>query len=101
MVLIYILSILSLSSLFIEKTQPIQINQVEENNMIKVKTVKSKDVKISNQVNSWTDENNTSSNTDLENLNTENNEDEYEEIIFHDDFDKEYRNDVENAYLDQ
>ena len=58
-------------------------------------------IKISKQINSWTDENNTSSNTDLENLNTENNEDEYEEIIFHDDFDKEYRNDVENAHLDQ
>jgi hypothetical protein len=51
MVLIYILSILSLSSLFIEKTQPIQINQVEENNMIKVKTIKPKDAKNSNQTN--------------------------------------------------
>ncbi len=100
MVLIYILSILSLSSLFIEKTQPIQINQVEENNMIKVKTIKPKDAKNSNQTNTWINENNTS-NADSENLNSESNEDEYEEIIFHDDFDKEYRSDVENAYLDQ
>ena len=100
MVLIYILSILSLSSLFIEKTQPVQINQVEENKIIKVKTIKPQDTKNSNQSSSWLEENNIS-NADRENLNIENNEDEYEEIIFHDDFDKEYRSDVENAYLDQ
>jgi hypothetical protein len=68
--------------------------------MIKVKTIKPKDAKNSNQTNTWINENNTS-NADSENLNSESNEDEYEEIIFHDDFDKEYRSDVENAYLDQ
>jgi hypothetical protein len=52
MVLIYILSILSLSSLFIEKVQPTQINQVEENNIIKVKTIKPQNTKESGQVNS-------------------------------------------------
>lgn len=101
--LIYILSIISISSLFIEKTQPVQINQVEENNMIKVKTIKSQNTQTSQEMNSWTEENNISD-TNLENSeisNTENNEDEYEEIIFHDDFDKDYRNDVESAYLDE
>lgn len=101
MVLIYILSILSLSSLFMDKIQPVQISQVEENNMIKVKTIKSQNTnqKIPE---TWIEENNILD-TNLENSeisNTENNEDEYEEIIFNDDFDKEYRSGTENNYLE-
>jgi hypothetical protein len=51
MVLIYILSILSLSSLFVEKAQPMQINQ-EENKIIKVKTIKPQNTEKYNQINS-------------------------------------------------
>ena len=99
MVLIYILSIISISSLFIEKIQPVQINQVEENNMIKVKTIKPQNTQTSQGIVSWTEENNLTG-TYTENSDTQN-EDEYEEIIFHDDFDKEYRNDVEDNYFDE
>ena len=98
MVLIYILSILSLSSLFIEKTQPIQINQVEENQIINVKTIKPQNTEKFNQTNTWSIENDLSGanneNSDLQNI-----EDDYEEIVFQDNFDKEYRSGTENNYL--
>ena len=98
MVLIYILSILSLSSLFIEKTQPIQINQVEENQIIKVKTIKPQNTEKFYQTNSWLSENDLSG-ANNENSDSQNNEDEYEEIVFQDNFDKEYRSGTENNYL--
>ena len=99
MVLIYILSILSLSSLFIEKTQPVQINQVEENKIIKVKTIKPQNTEKSKQINSWLNENNLSW-ANNENLDSQNN-DEYEEIIFQDDFDKDYWKDTEDNYFEE
>lgn len=101
MILIYILSILSISSLFMEKIQPVQINPVEENNTIEVKTIsKPQKIQTSEQTNSWINE------IDLQDTNTENqniqyNEDEYEEIIFQDDFDKEYRMGTEDNYLEE
>ena len=98
MVLIYILSILSLSSLFIEKTQPIHVNQVEENQIIKVKTIKPQNTEKSNQTNPWLSENDLSG-ANNENSDSQNNEDEYEEIVFQDNFDKEYRSGTENNYL--
>lgn len=100
MVLIYILSILSLSSLFVEKAQPMQINQ-EENKIIKVKTIKPQNTEKYNQINSWSDENNLLdiNNEDLD-IQNHNNENEYEEIIFDDNFDKEYRSGTENNYLE-
>jgi len=97
MVLIYILSILSLSSLFIEKTQPIQINQVEEKNMINVKTIKPQKTQSSDKNDLLVEESN------LQNIGTENSgsqNDEYEEIIFQDNFDREYRSGTENNYLE-
>ena len=82
-----------------DKIQPVQINQVEENNMIEIKTIKPQNTnqKIPE---TWIEENNILD-TNLENSeisNTEN--DEYEEIIFNDDFDKEYRSGTENNYLE-
>lgn len=99
MVLIYILSIISLSSLFIEKTQPIQVNQVEEKNMINIKTIKPQSTQSADNANLWINENNLQ-NIDTEDLDIQNNEDEYEEIIFQDNFDKEYRSGTENNYLE-
>ena len=102
MVLIYILSILSLSSLFIEKTQLVQVNQAEGNSIVNTKIVsKPQNTKNSNQVNPWLNENDLAEvNTENMNTQSQNSEDEYEEIIFHDDFDKEYRRDVDDNYLD-
>lgn len=101
MILIYILSILSISSLFMQKSQPVQIEPVEENSIIEVKTV-SKPQKIQNTDSEILD---TGENNILdENIEeTENSDilesDEYEEIIFQDDFDKKYREDVGDSYF--
>ena len=103
MILIYILSIISLSSLFMQKFQPVQIEPVEEDNIIEVKTV-SKPQKIQNtdSKNSNTGENNLIDENIEEIENTEILEsDEYEEIIFQDDFDKEYREGIEDNYLEK
>ena len=102
MILIYIFSILSLSSLFMERTQPqIQVNQWQEavNNNIKV-TTKTEKKQTLNQVDSWLDENK-SEDVVTENQDIQENNEEYEEIIFQDDFDKEYRMGTEDNYLEE
>ena len=98
MILIYILSILSLSSLFVDKS--VQVGPVEENNTIEIKTI-SKPQKI-NSEKSQLDENNLQDmDIDAENLDISENDEEYEEIIFQDNFDKEYRSGTEDNYLEE
>jgi len=98
MILIYILSILSLSSLFVDKS--VQVGPTEENNMIEVKTV-SKPHKI-NSEKSQLDENNLQDmDIEAENFDISENDEEYEEIIFQDNFDKEYRSGTEDNYLEE
>jgi len=100
MVLIYILSIISLSSLFVEKTQPIQVDQVENENTINVRTIKPQNIQNADKINLWTETGgDNTQNTGIENPDIQN-EDEYEEIIFQDNFDKEYRSGTENNYLE-
>ena len=106
MILIYILSILSLSSVYVDKSEPIQVEQWQEiidNN--EIISTKPKKVSKSNQtINSW--ENNPTENILLE-TGVENSEilenlsdEEYEEIIFQDNFDKEYWSGTEDNYLE-
>ena len=106
MILIYILSMLSLSSLYVDKSEPIQVEQWQEiidNN--EIISTEPKKVSKSNQIdNSW--ENNPTENISLE-TGVENSEilenstdEEYEEIIFQDNFDKEYRSWTEDNYLE-
>lgn len=98
MILIYILSILSLSSLFVDKS--VQVGPVEENNTLEVKTV-SKPHKI-NSEKSQLDENNLQDmDIEAENFDISENDEEYEEIIFQDNFDKEYRSGTEDNYLEE
>lgn len=107
MILIYILSVLSLSSLYVDKSEPIQVEQWQEIVDNKSETIPAKPKKVSksNQIdNSW--ENNPTENISLE-TETENSEilenlsdEEYEEIIFQDNFDKEYRSWTEDNYLE-
>ena len=98
MILIYILSILSLSSLFVDKS--VQVGPVEENNTIEIKTI-SKPQKI-NSEKSQLDENNLQDmDIEAENLDISENDEEYEEIIFQDNFDKEYRSGTEDNYLEE
>lgn len=98
MILIYILSILSLSSLFVDKS--VQVGPVEENNTLEVKTV-SKPQKI-NSEKSQLDENNLQDmDIEAENFDISENDEEYEEIIFQDNFDKEYRSGTEDNYLEE
>ena len=106
MILIYILSMLSLSSLYVDKSEPIQVEQWQEiMNNNEIISTKPKKVSKSNQINnSW--ENITTENISLE-TGTENSEilenlsdEEYEEIIFQDNFDKEYRSWTEDNYLE-
>ena len=101
MILIYILSILSISSLFMEKSQPIQIEPVEENNIIEVKTIKPQKTQNTDSENPNTGENNLIDENVEETENSDILEnDEYEEIIFQDDFDKEYWEWTEDNYLE-
>ena len=101
MILIYILSILSISSLFMEKPQPIQIEPVEENNIIEVKTIKPQKTQNTDSENPNTGENNLIDENVEETENSDILEsDEYEEIIFQDDFDKEYWEGTEDNYLE-
>jgi len=101
MILIYILSILSISSLFMEKPQPVQIEPVEENNIIEVKTIKPQKTQNTDSENSNTGENNLIDENVEETENSDILEsDEYEEIIFQDDFDKEYWEGTEDNYLE-
>ena len=106
MILIYILSILSLSSVYVDKSEPIQVEQWQEiMNNNEIISTKPKKVSKFNQINnSW--ENITTENISLE-TGTENSEilenlsdEEYEEIIFQDNFDKEYRSWTEDNYLE-
>ena len=106
MILIYILSILSLSSVYVDKSEPIQVEQWQEiMNNNEIISIKPKKVSKSNQINnSW--ENITTENISLE-TGTENSEilenlsdEEYEEIIFQDNFDKEYWSGTEDNYLE-
>ena len=97
---------LSLSSLFVDSSEPIQLEQwqeiVDNNETIPTKPKK---VSKSNQtINSW--ENSPSENVPLE-AGTGNSEiienladEEYEEIIFQDNFDKEYWSGTEDNYLE-
>lgn len=102
MILIYILSILSISSLFMEKPQPIQIEPVEENNIIEVKTIKPQKTQNTDSENPNTGENNLIDENVEETENSDILEsDEYEEIIFQDDFDKEYWEGTEDNYLEE
>jgi len=107
MILIYILSMLSLSSLYVDKSEPIQVEQWQEIVDNKSETIPAKPKKVSNsnQIdNSW--ENIPTENISLE-TETENSEilenlsdEEYEEIIFQDNFDKEYWSGTEDNYLE-
>ena len=98
--LVYILSIRSLGSLFVDKSEIVQINQWQEivdNNDIKVVT-KTKKVSNSAEINSW--ENILQETGNQESEIVENSDEEYEEIIFQDNFDKEYRSGTEDNYLE-
>ena len=99
MILIYILSIRSLGSLFVDKSEPVQVDQwqVVKNN-VKVVT-KTKEVSNSDEINSWENilqEIGNQESEIIENLNDE----EYEEIVFQDNFDKEYWSGTEDNYLE-
>lgn len=102
MILIYIFSILSLSSLFMEKPQPIEIKPAEENNMIEVKTVKPQKIQKSDSKISELEKNKLlDENLEETEISDTQEDDEYEEIIFQDDFDKEYRMGTEDNYLEE
>lgn len=103
MVLIYILSILSLSSLFIERTQPVQVNPIEEDNVVEVKTVSKPQKKqnIDSEILNTGEVDLLDENiTEIENSDILES-DEYEEIIFQDDFDKEYWEGTDDNYLEE
>lgn len=100
MILIYILSIRSLGSLFVDKSEQIQVDQWQEvvKNNVKVVT-KTKEVSNSDEINSWENilqEIGNQESEIIENLNDE----EYEEIVFQDNFDKEYWSGTEDNYLE-
>ena len=107
MILIYILSVLSLSSLYVDKSEPIQVEQWQEIVDNKSETIPAKPKKVSNsnQIdNSWESisTENISLETGIENSEILENstDEEYEEIIFQDNFDKEYRSWTEDNYLE-
>ena len=84
-----------------EKPQPIQIEPVEENNIIEVKTIKPQKTQNTDSENPNTGENNLIDENVEETENSDILEsDEYEEIIFQDDFDKEYWEWTEDNYLE-
>ena len=100
MILIYILSIRSLGSLFVDKSEQIQVDQWQEvvKNNVKVVT-KTKEVSNSDEINSWENilqEIGNQESEIIENLNDE----EYEEIVFQDNFDKEYWSGTEDNYFE-
>lgn len=94
MILLYIISVWSLGLLFVDSSEPIQIEQrqeiVDNNGKNPAKSTK---VSNSDQINLW--KTGTENSEILENLSDE----EYEEIIFQDNFDKEYREDVGDGYF--
>ena len=101
MILLYIISMRSLGSLFVDKSEPIQVDQWQEivdNNNIKVVT-KTKKVSNSNQINSWENILQETGNQEPEIIENSNDE-EYEEIVFQDNFDKEYWSGTEDNYLE-
>ena len=106
MILIYILSILSISSLFIDKTETVQVDKSQEEVTEHNQKASTKVKKISNFVldNSWVWLNEDLS-WNMENMMEVENpgileNDEYEEIIFQDNFDKEYWSGTEDNYLE-
>lgn len=85
-----------------QKSQPIQIEPVEENNIIEVKTIKPQKTQNIDSENSNTGENYLIDENIEETENSDILEsDEYEEIIFQDDFDKEYWEGTEDNYLEE
>ena len=113
MVLVYILSARSLSSLFMDKSASIQ--PIQEHEIIDRTTVtKTEKISNSDKINSWLNifdswENKTELTEielndvdlwDIENQDTQNSDDEYEEIIFQDNFDKEYWSGTEDNYFE-
>ena len=85
-----------------EKPQPVQIEPVEKNNIIEVKTIKPQKTQNTDSENPNTGENNLIDENVEETENSDILEsDEYEEIIFQDDFDKEYREWTEDNYLEE
>ena len=99
----YIIHINNSSLLSIQPTKSIETIDV---NMPK-NTSNQKIVSNTKKVSSWSNEINIQENTNQDNTSQWNNsndsfnEEIYEEIIFHDDFDKEYWNDVDNNYQDE
>ena len=98
---------LSLSSLYVDKPEPIQVEQWQEIIDNKSETIPAKPKKVSNsnQIdNSWESisTENISLETGIENSEILENstDEEYEEIIFQDNFDKEYRSWTEDNYLE-
>ena len=89
---------LSLSSLFVDKT--VQVGTVEENNTIEVKAV-SKPQKINSEKIQPDEIDLQDVDIEVENLDISENDEEYEEIIFQDNFDKEYRSGTEDNYLEE
>lgn len=114
MVLIYVISLRSLSLLFIGKSETIQ--PIQEQEIVDTTTVVTKTEKISNsdKINSWLNifeswenktelteiESNDVDLWDIENQDIQNSDDEYEEIIFQDNFDKEYWSGTEDNYFE-
>ncbi|MBR7036661.1 hypothetical protein IKI14_02055 [bacterium] len=85
-----------------QKSQPVQIEPIEENNIIEVKTIKPQKTQNTDFENSKTEETNLSDENVEETENSDILEsDEYEEIIFQDDFDKEYWEGTEDNYLEE
>lgn len=85
-----------------EKPQPIEIKPAEENNMIEVKTVKPQKIQKSDSKISELEKNKLlDENLEETEISDTQEDDEYEEIIFQDDFDKEYRMGTEDNYLEE
>lgn len=111
MFLICVISLLSRYTLQINKPlilndQSVKNTEVTNINTPQKVTIK-KNIPISKKVNLWSDkiENQDINNQEniLQTKDTQedfSNEELYEEINFHDDFDEEYRNDVDSSYTD-
>ena len=110
MFFIYIISLLSRYTLQINKPlllndQPVKNPEIIDINTSK-KTTTKKTSSIPKKTNSWSEkiENQDTNNQEniLQSKDTQedfSNEELYEEINFHDDFDEEYRNDVDSSYI--
>lgn len=78
----------------------VQVGTVEENNTIEVKTV-SKPQKINSEELQPDEIDLQDVDIEVEDLDISENDEEYEEIIFQDNFDKEYRSGTEDNYLEE